>query len=130
MPPRQQLQQQLQQQIQQQLQQQPILPPLRTDNQVMQRVMGLIFAEAVGIFVLYITCKTVLGIDIFDFSTPRGRWIGYGIAALALYFFYVGIMEGGSSELGVSAVYAPNDSRRARVEAEIMSRESRASLFG
>ena len=79
---------------------------------VVRNLVALISVFLVGVYVLYFVAKYVFGIDIFDFTSPRGRMTGYGITAVFLYSFYSVLNEPGAlRELGATAVYNPNDTR-------------------
>ena len=79
---------------------------------VMRNLVALLAVFLVGVYVLYFVAKYVFGIDIFDFSSPRGKWTGFAIAGAFLYAFYNVLNEPGAlRELGATAVYNPNDKR-------------------
>ena len=79
---------------------------------VIRNTLALVAVEAFAIFMLYLVCKYVFGIDIFDFSSPRGKWIGGGIVAVLLYSFYTVLFESKSlAQIGAYARYDPTDRR-------------------
>ena len=80
---------------------------------VMKNVLFLLAYEAVGVFLLYVVLKNVFGIDIFDFSTPRGKMIGGGMVLVFLVSFYSVLFEPGELRtIGAAAKYNESDQRR------------------
>lgn len=80
---------------------------------VVKNLVALIAMEVVAIFLLSWLLKYLFKINIFDFSTPRGKMFGYAIVAVFLYTFYSMLFDQGAiQELGASAQYKPSDNRR------------------
>lgn len=81
-------------------------------SSVVRNLVALIAVFMVGVYVLYFLAKYVFGIDIFDFTSPRGKLTGFGITGVFLYSFYNVLNEPGAlREIGAIAVYNPNDKR-------------------
>ena len=78
-------------------------------SSVVRNLVALIAVFMVGVYVLYFLAKYVFGIDIFDFTSPRGKLTGFGITGVFLYSFYNVLND--PREIGAIAVYNPNDKR-------------------
>lgn len=79
----------------------------------LKNTVALLAVEAFAVFILYFVAKYAFGINILDFSTPRGHLIGLGLSLLFLYTFYNTLFEPGAiTSVGAQARYGPSDERR------------------
>ena len=78
-----------------------------------KNVVALIAVEVFAVFLLYMVMKYVFDFDIFDFSSTRGKLIGFAITGVFLYSFYTVLFEPGELQnIGSAAEYNRSDARR------------------
>jgi hypothetical protein len=64
------------------------------------------------LFLLKYVLLYAFNIDIFNFSTPKGQWIGIGIGVFVMYTLYHEVVSGDFVKLGAEAAYDQGDNRR------------------
>jgi hypothetical protein len=92
----------------------------------MQNVIRLVVFEIVALVVTQHVVEALFGINIFDFSSPTGRYIGIGLTMLFLFFIYTSIDDGEITKIGAMAVYEENSAQR--VQAETTSNQQLTAL--
>ena len=82
-------------------------------------VINLIVFEVVALVITQHVVQALFGINIFDFSSPRGRLIGIGLTMMFLFFVYTSIDDGEVQKIGAMAAYEQGSQQR--IEAETTS---------